>query len=411
WFQGKRRLQITGGTRVWGPGPVIGQDWKTGQFQVVEALLNPKESRQLVLTPGMATPDELTTLAGIAIDVQVRGVVPAQMLAPVPAVDGDLTILSPREYQVFQRQTRLRGHIAVAGQAKMDCDKVEVRITGASLQGALSDKWQPVPLERVRRTFAVDLPTPSGGWYKVEFRAMKAGTAVAQAALEHVGVGEVFVGCGQSNSTSCGEPRQNTETGMVSTFSGGDWRIANDPQPGVRDSIDGGSFWPAFGDAMYRKYQVPIGVAVTGHGGAPVTNWSPGTPAFIWTMTRILELGPGGFRALLWHQGESNTGQDANYYFEKLSATIKASHAAAGWDFPWFVAQASYHNPTEASFPGVREGQKRLWDTGLALEGPDTDTLTGDYRAGIHFNAKGLKKHGEMWAEKVGVYLDKVLSD
>jgi hypothetical protein len=198
---------------------------------------------------------------------------------------------------------------------------------------------------------------------------------------------------------------------MVSTFSGGDWRIANDPQPGVRDSIDGGSFWPAFGDAMYRKYQVPIGVAVTGHGGAPVTNWSPGTPAFIWTMTRILELGPGGFRALLWHQGESNTGQDANYYFEKLSATIKASHAAAGWDFPWFVAQASYHNPTEASFPGVREGQKRLWDTGLALEGPDTDTLTGDYRAGIHFNAKGLKKHGEMWAEKVGVYLDKVLSD
>ena len=162
---------------------------------------------------------------------------------------------------------------------------------------------------------------------------------------------------------------------------------------------------------MFAKYGVPIGVAVTGQGGAPVGNWQPGTPAFIWTMTRMMELGQGGFRAVLWHQGESNVNGTSEDYYQKLSATIKASHAVTGWYFPWFVAQVSYCNPKAPSAPVTRDAQKRLWDEGIALEGPDTDTLVGDYRAGIHFSVKGLKKHGEMWAEKVGVYLDKVLAE
>jgi hypothetical protein len=48
------------------------------------------------------------------------------------------------------------------------------------------------------------------------------------------------------------------------------------------------------------------------------------------------------------------------------------------------------------------------------MQGPDTDTLTGDNRdmdgKGIHFSPKGLKAHGEMWAEKVSAYLDQVLA-
>jgi eukaryotic-like serine/threonine-protein kinase len=75
----------------------------------------------------------------------------------------------------------------------------------------------------------------------------------------------------------------------------------------------------------------------------------------------------------------------------------------------------SYHNPRDASSPSTREAQKKLWDEGVALEGPDTDTLTGDHRdlggMGIHFSPKGLRAHGRLWAEKVGVYLDKQLKD
>ena len=80
---------------------------------------------------------------------------------------------------------------------------------------------------------------------------------------------------------------------------------------------------------------------------------------------------------------------------------------------PWFVAQASYHSPEDPSCPPIRAAQASLWKEGVALEGPDTDQLTGEYRQnngkGVHFSAKGLKAHGELWAEKVGAYLDYLL--
>ena len=61
----------------------------------------------------------------------------------------------------------------------------------------------------------------------------------------------------------------------------------------------------------------------------------------------------------------------------------------------------------------MRNAQSRLWKDGFALPGPDTDTLTGDCRdlggKGIHFSPKGLKLHGQMWADCVGKYVDGIL--
>ena len=100
-------------------------------------------------------------------------------------------------------------------------------------------------------------------------------------------------------------------------------------------------------------------------------------------------------------------------YFAKLKNVIQSSRARAGWQIPWFVAEASYHNPKQPSYESVRSAQEQLWTDGIALPGPDTDTLTGQNRdldgLGIHFSPAGLHAHGQMWAEKVGEYLDKVL--
>ena len=164
---------------------------------------------------------------------------------------------------------------------------------------------------------------------------------------------------------------------------------------------------------MYEKYHVPIGVAVTGHSGTSINQWQPGGELFLWTVGRMNQLGREGFRAVLWHQGESDTGMPSAEYCGKMTALIQQSRKAAGWDVPWFVAQVSYHNPNDTMTAATRESQKKLWDTGVALEGPDTDTLIGDDRdnngKGIHFSAKGLRAHGRIWAEKVGAWLDKVL--
>jgi hypothetical protein len=76
------------------------------------------------------------------------------------------------------------------------------------------------------------------------------------------------------------------------------------------------------------------------------------------------------------------------------------------------VAQVSYH-PGEAGWPDTRAAQKAVWNDGLALPGPDTDTLTGDMRekngTGVHMSAKGLKAHAHLWFEKIGPWLDQRL--
>jgi hypothetical protein len=51
---------------------------------------------------------------------------------------------------------------------------------------------------------------------------------------------------------------------------------------------------------------------------------------------------------------------------------------------------------------------------GIALEGPDTDTLTGDMRenhhgTGVHLGGEGLRAHGLLWAVKVGPWLERQL--
>jgi hypothetical protein len=250
------------------------------------------------------------------------------------------------------------------------------------------------------------------------------------------------VGAGQSNSTNYGAEKQKPASGLVSSFSGKSWQLAEDPQPGAQDNSKGGSFWPSLGDALVEKYHVPVGVVVTGCGSTSVREWLPkGTRmqqqpttgrhvtavgAEEWESTgqlfdgltkRLAQLGPHGFRAILWHQGESDAGQardgfpadrqiTGEQYRAFMEQLIRAVRAKAGWDMPWLVAQATYHSEKAPSDEEFRSAQKALWESGLALPGPDTDALRAEYRAGVHFNAAGQRAHGKAWAEKVAAYLD-----
>src|SRR6185295_1927041 len=121
------------------------------------------------------------------------------------------------------------------------------------------------------------------------------GTKVlAESAIEQVGVGEVFVIAGQSNSANHGAEKQNTRTGLVAAFDGQRWRPADDPQPGASGS--GGSFIPPFGDAMAERFHVPIGIVACGVGATSVREWLPKGARFPTppTLTGNVEQIPGG---------------------------------------------------------------------------------------------------------------------
>ena len=119
---------------------------------------------------------------------------------------------------------------------------------------------------------------------------------------------------------------------------------------------------------------------------------------------RMKGLGPNGFRAVLWHQGESDANQkDAartlpgKLYRESLERLIRDTRKDLGRDAPWFVARASYHGPGDEGSADVRDAQASLWKDGIALEGPDTDALKGEWRdgggKGVHFSGPGLREH------------------
>jgi len=349
---------------------------------------------------------------------------------------------SPVDYQVFQRRTWRQGEVWIRGHAPSDTDSLQVRLKGQSLDGELPGEWTAIELDPRDGSFICTLRVPAGGWYTCSMRALHGDMLIGRMQVPHVGVGEVFIVAGQSNASNHGSERQQPVSGRVAAFDGEKWRPANDPQPG--GSGDGGSFIPAFGNAMAGRYNVPIGVASIGVGATSVREWLPKGERMVnqpttgqhvkavgpheWEATgelfdklmrRMAALGPRGCRAILWHQGESDAGQarsgypadrqiSGEQYTNFLTRLIRASRDSAGWDVPWIVALATYHNESDSADGEFRAAQAAVWRQGLAIEGPDTDALGLEYREGVHFNARGLRRHGELWAEKAGDWLNQL---
>ena len=353
-----------------------------------------------------------------------------------------LTLTAPLDYQVTQCTARAGGKLLISGQLAPDerPTSLEARLTGPDANGA----WQPLAFKAGADTFRAELEAPAGGWFRLEVRARAAGNTLAETNVAHVGLGEVFVVAGQSNSANHGEEKQQTKTSLVAAFDGKAWRLAHDPQPGA--SGGGGSFLPPFGDALAERLKVPIGIVATGVGATSVREWLPaGTrfpnpPTLLGNVTqlpsgeweskgriytnftaRVKQLGPRGFRAVLWHQGESDANQrDATrtlpgpLYAQFLTQLIRDSRRELGWDAPWFVAQVSYHVPGDEASPDIRAAQASLWQPGLAHAGPDSDALKGELRErggqGVHFSGPGLREHAAKWVEQVAPWLENRLA-
>ena len=352
----------------------------------------------------------------------------------------NISMLSPLDYQVVQRSSKTKGLLLISGElAGFAARKrtIEARLIVDGRPG----KWLRLSVDQKRRKFEARWDAPAGGWHRLEIRALSGDDVLAESVIEHVGVGEVFVVAGQSNSANHGAEKQKTQTGLVAASDGQRWRPANDPQPGA--SGGGGSFIPPFGDAMAGKFQVPIGIVACGVGATGVREWLPKGATFPNPPTltghveevsgggweskgtifstfseRMKQLGPHGFRAVLWHQGESDANQadpartlPGHLYRDYLEQLIRASRREIGWNAPWFVAQASYHVPGDEASPDIRAAQAALWKKGIALEGPDSDALKGDLREnggqGVHFSGPGLREHASRWADKVAPWLER----
>lgn len=350
----------------------------------------------------------------------------------------------PLEWQVAQRNSEGWAEIKVAGTVPEQTALVEAKVELANGAHGKATDWTILATHSqiTDGKFHGNMKLASGGWYALKVRYRKSSNSdllLGEEVVEHIGVGEIFVIAGQSNSSNHGAEKQKTTTRMVAAFDGKKWQLANDPQPGA--SGGEGSFQPPFADAIAEKFRVPVGIIACGIGATSVREWLPkgatfpNPPtlegrvrklasgeweskgeAFDMFTNRMKQLGAKGFRAVLWHQGESDaeqpepkrslTGTAYRQYLEKL---IKDSRKEIGWDAPWFVALVSSHGGNGVD--DIRASQKSLWADRIALEGPDSDALRGDLRDGVHFSAKGLREHASRWVQKVAPWLANQVGD
>ncbi|MFT5130045.1 MAG: hypothetical protein ACI8W8_003674 [Rhodothermales bacterium] len=316
-----------------------------------------------------------------------------------------LNIVSPMERQVTQRSKQNQADVVISGTLQAPADVIEAK---ADLAEGIS-RGKPVDWTVIAKgpaiaagKFSGKLSLDAGGWYVVSVRALRDKAVIGTSKIMKVGVGEVFVTAGQSNSANYGKPRQAATDDRVVYLSadGRTFKPAADPIPG--GSGGGGSPWPILGDQIAKSQQVPVCFRSATLTWTQVKNWMPATKLYKNLVKCVGEFGSDGVRAVLWHQGESDSlaKTSADTYSDRLKTIIESLNTDAGYDIPWFVAQASFHPgskpPAEEQ---VARGQQLLWEKGIAIKGPITDDLLGPkYRSDkVHFNQLGLTTHAERW--------------
>ena len=331
-----------------------------------------------------------------------------------------VTINSPQTHQIIQRQANNMAQVPISGNIDYDYDFVKSRMIEIDSNGtniSTPSEWYTIHSTfKPGGAFFKNIEV-NAGWYNMELEISNQGVLIGAITVESFGVGEIFIIAGQSNSANHGNVTLTPSDARVSTWGSEGWRFATDPLPIATGN--GGSPWPALGDNLAQRYDVPIGMISVGWGGTKVEQWLPDDTSSNSLFPRIQmaldEVGYLGARAILWHQGESDLagGTTTENYTSMLNEVIMGSRIYANWDIPWAVARASYlPGFSEESLAEIVDAQQAVIDNdSLTYLGPDTDTLIGDswrYDT-VHFNGEGLLEHARLWDLSISVMMNDFL--
>jgi Carbohydrate esterase, sialic acid-specific acetylesterase len=217
----------------------------------------------------------------------------------------------------------------------------------------------------------------------------------------------VIVTLGQSNAANYALARYTAKHDVrnFDLYNGHCYK-AEDPLLGASGAL--GNFAGPLADLLIeRGLYTRVIIAPIAMGGSTVEEWADEGVFNRRILVLIRRLFDASLTptAILWHQGEGNSGVGDSHgrQYRKNLLEVIATFREYGISAPFFVALATkcggYPTP---SGHNIREGQastvNRLDNVFL---GPDTDTLGDEYRGKehCHFNGAGLLRHAAMWAD------------
>ncbi|WP_307546264.1 sialate O-acetylesterase [Paenibacillus sp. V4I5] len=350
-------------------------------------------------------------------------------------VPGEIRVEGPSPQRVYQRDAMEQADIPFSLRlSKPAYGNVEVCSVAAKSMPA-EKAWISLGVIRNMDSFDGVLAGLSTGSHCLQFR-IRDGVSeelIAEAAVEPVFVGDLWILAGQSNMQGCGTLLEVEEPmeGVSSFYLDDSWGIAEDPMCWYFEAVDpvhwsvpaeklqearlkerqtrtrGAGLGISFGKELLRSAGVPVGLIVCAHGGTRMTQWDP---AFLeqeghslyGSMLRRVKVSGGKVKGCLWYQGESDANPEhASMYAQRMEQFVRRLREDLQEpQLPFIYAQlANFHSwdkQHESCWDFIQDEQFRLEQrlAPCALV-PTADSTMSDP---IHLDASSLKVMGRRFA-------------
>ncbi|GAB3960009.1 hypothetical protein GCM10028805_57150 [Spirosoma harenae] len=321
---------------------------------------------------------------------------------------------------VFQRNLANEAAVLVAGMGPANATLIEARFVPLIAGQGTATNWTKLNFISGTPAFQGKV-TVSAGWYRLDVRAKAGAALLTQTQVGRVGVGEVFVVAGQSNASGGFLRASNSVEDRVSCLDFRQDSISDQMLPLRFSPASYGSaigpgqpphLWSTLGDILVQRLNVPVLFFGAALGGSSSTEWKQGAIGNLGNTTNsqvyrrlgevLLHYLPRtGARAVLWHQGETDTyyGVNNQTYYNNVNTVIqKSRQQVSPQPLAWMVSRVSYNNYMTS--PGIITAQNQLIaDLTNIFPGPASDSIVGpDNRPdNVHLKGAGLVKFINSW--------------
>ncbi len=276
----------------------------------------------------------------------------------------------------------------------------------------------PDETDPMKGTWSAEMTIPAGGLYRIETGLETYCThddivwMFRGDARLHVGVGDVFIMGGQSNSAGHGKDTgyDAPELGVHVYRNREEWDLASHPlnessfgadSPNADMGVSGVGPHLQFAKMFRRISHYPVGLIATAMGGMPMKRWAPGKGKLYNNMLeRARKCGP--VAGVIWYQGCNDTDHKCVDYKDRYYEMINAFRRDLGYDVKFFTFQLNrqINGENDPGWGMVKEAQRMA-----AHDIKDVyvlPTLGASLSDGIHNSAHANMLYGERMAKLAG---------
>lgn len=249
----------------------------------------------------------------------------------------------PQNFEIIQRNCDGHADIALSGKWIGTADTNDAAVYVRLL---MEDSGQEVisytKCEMSGSEWSVLLQNiPAGGLYKIETGLQLNGNPrldwnLAGEMRHFIGIGDVYVIAGQSNSAGYGKgiAEDAPELGVHALKYDGCWTVASHPlgdctnavhHASLEDSNHGNSPYIRFAKILSNQLHIPIGLVPAALGGSPLSSWNLEEDGYLYrNMQEITANLLNGYKGVLWYQGCGDTDfqETAESYGERFQKMV-----------------------------------------------------------------------------------------